>query len=237
MKIVAHRGYSGKYPELTRVAFEEALKLPIEGVECDVRLSRDGKVVVQHDKTLNRTSDGSGLVATTDWIDLCELNIGTEECPEPMMLLDELLELMQDYPDKELFLETKHPSRFGGILEEQVALRLRYADMHEDPRVSIISFSHAAMRRCAKMLPKLDTYYLLRGCEERWNKKNVMLSRPQGIGPSILRAKATPEVIGWKGLHSYVWTVDDPEDMIWCRDHGVEVLATNLPELALETLR
>ena len=50
-KIVAHRGFSGHHPELTRRAFEEALKLPIHGIECDVRLSRDGRVVVFHDSS------------------------------------------------------------------------------------------------------------------------------------------------------------------------------------------
>ena len=61
-KIVAHRGFSGHHPELTRRAFEEALKLPIHGIECDVRLSRDGRVVVFHDSSVNRTTDGRGRV-------------------------------------------------------------------------------------------------------------------------------------------------------------------------------
>jgi len=58
--IVAHRGYSGKYPELSPLAFEKAMELPIHGVECDVRLSRDGRGVVQHDPTLERTTGRAG---------------------------------------------------------------------------------------------------------------------------------------------------------------------------------
>ncbi|WIM67534.1 glycerophosphodiester phosphodiesterase family protein [Corynebacterium breve] len=237
MKIVAHRGYSGKYPELTHRAFDEALKLPIDGVECDVRLTRDGRLVVQHDKTIDRTSDGTGLVAKMDFEELRQFNVGTEDDPQRILLLDELLELMQDYPDKELYLETKHPSRFGPEVEEQVAVRLRYAGLHEDPRINLISFSHAAMRRFARLLPALDCYYLVDPRDARWNRNHIFFSKPAGVGPSITQAKADPVLVGLRGMNTYMWTVDDPDDMIWCRDNGVDVMATNLPELALETLR
>ena len=73
-KIVAHRGFSGRYPELTRRAFEEALKLPIHGVECDVRLTRDGRLVVFHDATVGRTTNGRGRVDAMDFADLRALN-------------------------------------------------------------------------------------------------------------------------------------------------------------------
>ena len=70
MKIVAHRGYSGKFPELSPIAFEKALALPIHGVECDIRLSSDGKVVVHHDPTVDRTTNGSGRVSRKTWEEL-----------------------------------------------------------------------------------------------------------------------------------------------------------------------
>lgn len=237
MKIVAHRGYSGKYPELTHRAFEEALKLPIDGIECDLRLTRDGKLVVQHDKDVDRTSDGSGLVAEMDYAALSRLNIGTDEDPQHIMLFDELLELMQDYPDKELYVETKHPSRFGPEVEEQAAKALRYAGLNEDPRVSLISFSDNAVRRFARLLPQLDAYYLVNPRHRRFNPWHYFRSRPKGIGPSIIEAKLDNTLVGRNGMSTYIWTVDEPDDMIWCRDNGVDVMATNLPELALETLR
>ncbi|MHA2790029.1 glycerophosphodiester phosphodiesterase family protein [Corynebacterium sp. S7] len=237
MKIVAHRGYAGKYPELTRRAFVEALKLPIAGIECDVRLTKDGKLVVFHDKEVDRTSNGSGLVAKMDFADLRKLNVGTEEEPQQVMLFSELLEVMQDYPDKELFVETKHPSRFGPEVEEQTAVHLRYAGLHEDLRVSLISFSHAAIRRFGRLLPELNTYYLVNPRHRRWNPKHQFASSPYGVGPSIMEAKIDANLVGLRGLPTYIWTVDKAEDMIWCREHGVDVMATNLPERALETLR
>ena len=94
LKIVAHRGYSGKYPELSPLAFEKALELPIHGIECDVRMSRDGKVVVNHDATLDRTSDRIGKLSALDWAEIKLADIGSEKHPQQYpLLLDELLEM------------------------------------------------------------------------------------------------------------------------------------------------
>ena len=87
LKIVAHRGYSGKYPELSPLAFEKALELPIHGIECDVRMSRDGKVVVNHDATLDRTSDRIGKLSALDWAEIKLADIGTEKHPQQYPLL------------------------------------------------------------------------------------------------------------------------------------------------------
>ena len=56
MHIIAHRGFKGRYPEMSPLAYEQALTLPIHGVECDVRLTRDGQVVCTHDRTMQRGS-------------------------------------------------------------------------------------------------------------------------------------------------------------------------------------
>ena len=88
--IVAHRGMSGLYPESTLRAFEEALKLDgVHGIECDVRLTRDGRLVVHHDAFINRTSDGMGRIAKMDFEDIRKFNFGTKEDPQQILLLDE----------------------------------------------------------------------------------------------------------------------------------------------------
>ena len=93
--IIAHRGFNGLYPENTRRAFEEALKLDIAGIECDVNLSQDGEVVVIHDLTVDRTSDGSGEVGQMTLDELRQLNVGTEDDPQQILQLDELLDLLE----------------------------------------------------------------------------------------------------------------------------------------------
>ncbi|WKD58316.1 putative glycerophosphoryl diester phosphodiesterase 1 [Corynebacterium capitovis DSM 44611] len=235
-KIVAHRGASGLYPELTFQAFDAALRMDIHGIECDVRLTRDGRLVVFHDALVNRTTNGRGRVAAMDFTDLRALNVGTKENPQRIMLLDELLELMQDYPEKHIYIETKHPTVYGPEVDEQTLRRLTYAGMRDSERVHLISFSHRAMRYFTEFAPEIETFYLFRLREKKWNKKNCMLSRPYGVGPAISHLQARRELLGFKGLKTYTWTVNLPKDMLWCRDHGVDVFATDLPHLAVEVL-
>ncbi|PMC72049.1 glycerophosphodiester phosphodiesterase family protein [Corynebacterium aurimucosum] len=232
MKIVAHRGYSGKYPELSPRAFEKALALPIHGIECDIRLSSDGKVVVHHDPTLDRTTNGSGRVSRLTWEELRRLKIGGGQ---RMLLLDELLEMLGD-KKHHLYIETKHPSGQGDILEEQMVLRLRYAGLLDDPRIHMISFSHRAIRRMAALAPHVDRIYLRRDWERHFNRPDILLSQPTGLGMSLLRGKLQPDAIGAHGLPTYMWTIDKPEDMKWAWANGVDILATNQPEVALHAI-
>ncbi|OFK67980.1 glycerophosphodiester phosphodiesterase family protein [Corynebacterium sp. HMSC074A09] len=232
MKIVAHRGYSGKYPELSPLAFEKALALPIHGIECDIRLSSDGKVVVHHDPTLDRTTNGSGRVSRLTWEELRRLKI---DGGQRMLLLDELLEMLGD-KKHHLYIETKHPSGQGDILEEQMVLRLRYAGLLDDPRIHMISFSHRAIRRMAALAPHVDRIYLRRDWERHFNRPDILLSQPTGLGMSLLRGKLQPGAIGAHGLPTYMWTIDKPEDMKWAWANGVDILATNQPEVALHAI-
>ena len=233
--IVAHRGYSGKYPENSPEAFQQALQLPIHGLECDIRVSRDGQAVVIHDPSVDRTSNGTGMVARMTWPELQRLNIGTEKAPQQLMLVDDLLRLLDGHPHH-LYIETKPLVRQGAALEKALARALHRTGMGADPRVHIISFSHASLRRLASLVPQVDRIYLRRGWERRWNSRDLMLSRPHALGRSLDHGKANPDAIGVGGRRTYMWTVDKPEDMRWARDHGVNLLATNWPERALEVV-
>lgn len=235
MHIVAHRGYSGKYPEQSPLAFSQALALPIRGVECDVRLTRDGAVVVNHDATLDRTSDRTGVIAKLDWPDVRAADIGGSEFPgQHPLLLDELLEMVLASPGgHHIYIETKHPGPYGDELENQVVSRLRHAGVVDDPRIHIISFSHRAIRAVEQLAPQLDRIYLRRDWERHLNRMDVLFSQPTGLGMSLLRAKMQPGAIGAHGLGTYLWTVDRPEDMKWAWANGVDIMATNQPETAL----
>lgn len=237
--IVAHRGYSGKYPENSPEAFAQALQLPIHGVECDIRVSRDGQAVVIHDPSVDRTSNGNGMVARMTWPELQRLNIGTEDAPQQLMLVDDLLRMLGAPGDNphHLYIETKPLMRHGAALEKALARALHRTGMVADPRVHIISFSHASLRRLASLVLQVDRIYLRRGWERRWNSRDLMLSRPHALGLSLDHGKANPAAIGVGGRRTYMWTVDDPDDMRWARDNGVNLLATNWPEVALKALR
>lgn len=95
--IASHRGGALLWPENSRIAFENTAKLPVEQVEFDVHPTRDGKLVVIHDDTLGRTTDGEGPVAAQDWADLSKLVLkGTGG--QRMLLLDEVIEIFRPTP-------------------------------------------------------------------------------------------------------------------------------------------
>lgn len=225
--IIAHRGFNGLYPENTRRAFEEALKLDIAGIECDVNLSKDGQVVVIHDLTVDRTSNGSGEVAQMPIDELRALNVGTEDDPQQIMLLDELLDLVDQYPGKHILIETKHPSPFGAALEEAVADVLRARGMEADERVHLISFNREAIERFNRLLPELETFLLA--------DDSFAPVEDCGAGPSVRLAQAQPELLGGQ-LRTYVWTVNLPRDMLWLQKHGASLIGTDLPHIALDCL-
>src|SRR5437870_4776631 len=93
-EIASHRGGALLWPENSRIAFEATARLPVEQVEFDVHPSRDGRLVVIHDDTLERTNDGEGPVAARDWADLSRLVLkGTGG--QRMLLLDEVIEIFR----------------------------------------------------------------------------------------------------------------------------------------------
>ena len=135
--------------------------------------------------------------------------------------------------DKHLYIETKHPSRAGRMLEEQLVLRLRYHNLLQSRRIHVISFSHVAMRRMRALAPKIETFYLRRDWEARVNPKDVRLSASKGLGLSVARGHSSPWLIT---DNTYMWTVNEPADMVWAKDHGISVMATDFPDVALDVV-
>ncbi|MDY3127040.1 MAG: glycerophosphodiester phosphodiesterase family protein [Corynebacterium sp.] len=237
MKIIAHRGYSGKYPELSPIAFEQAFAQPIFGVECDIRLSKDGVIVVHHDATLNRTSDRCGKVSSLLWKEIACADIGGEDYPgQHPLQLSELLE-MHKGTGKHLFIETKHPSIAGPALEKALVAELRRHNLLESEEIHAISFSHSAIRRMKQLAPRIDRIYLRREWERTLNPNDILFSDPTGLGLSVLRARLRPASIGAHGLPTYMWTVNRPEDMRWAWANGVDMIATDEVTTALQTLK
>src|SRR5262249_15592311 len=95
--VVAHRGASADRAEHTLAAYELALADGADGLECDVRLTSDGHLVCVHDRTVDRTSDGTGLVSEMTLAQLQELNFGSAESHSPVLTLSELIGLALDW--------------------------------------------------------------------------------------------------------------------------------------------
>ena len=71
MKVFAHRGFSGKYPENTMLAFKKAAEVGCYGIELDVQLTKDDEIVIMHDETIDRTTSGTGYIRDYMYRELC----------------------------------------------------------------------------------------------------------------------------------------------------------------------
>ncbi|WP_229675824.1 glycerophosphodiester phosphodiesterase [Hoyosella rhizosphaerae] len=262
--VVAHRGASGELPEHTLAAYDLALRQGADGLECDVRLTRDGKLICMHDRRIDRTSNGSGTVSamTLDALrahdygswhaemasrqraaaalgdpDVDNKNIERYAEPTSVLTLRELLTLVLDWDrPRTLFIETKHPVRYGALVEMKLIAELQRFGLAKrppsaTPPVVMMSFAPSAVFRIRRSAPNLPTVLL--GENSRYLGYAPTTSGvPAAIGPSIEMLREHPKVVERaraSGRATYVWTVDEKADVELCRDLGVRWIATNYP--------
>lgn len=244
--VVAHRGASVDRAEHTLAAYELALQEGADGVECDVRLSRDGHLVCVHDRRVDRTSNGVGRVSTMTLSQLRALDYSTHHGAHrssvdahdtSLLTLDALIALGLDWrrPVK-LFIETKHPVRYGAEVENKLLALLERFNIATPAsaghsRAVVMSFSAAALWRVRRAAPLLPTVLLGRASRYLGGSAATTVGAT-AIGPSIATLRSHPELVdraAAQGRALYCWTVDRFEDVRFCRDVGVAWLATHHP--------
>jgi glycerophosphoryl diester phosphodiesterase len=261
--VIAHRGASEDVPEHTLAAYEAALLQGADGLECDVRLTADMELVCVHDRRVNRTSNGRGVVSTLELAQLRQLDFGSWKQPaggeeqeyaeypdlrregaHRVLTLERLLQLVVEHPQRvEMAIETKHPTRYAGLVEEHlVALLDRFGLAHprlgETSPVRVMSFSAMSVRRIRRLAPSLDTVLLLDRVPLRLRDGSL----PRGVriaGPGIHILRTHPEYV--ERVHSmgnrvHVWTVDQTSDIDLCAELGVDAIISNRPKAVLARL-
>jgi glycerophosphoryl diester phosphodiesterase len=257
--VFAHRGSSAVLPEHTLAAYQHAIAEGVDGLECDVRLTRDGHLVCVHDRRLDRTSNGRGRVSAYTLDELRQLDFGSwhagasddtaSDVPaDPdrfrLLTLDRLLrEVRRSDRPLELLIETKHPTRYGGDVERRL-VELLAAHGLTDPkpddqiRVNVMSFSPLALRRMRELAPQVPTVLLL-----ELLPRGLRLGRlPFGArtaGPSINLIRARPQLIPAlraAGNRIFVWTVNEPDDLELVLDCGVDGVISDRPAMVLNHL-
>lgn len=233
---VAHRGASREAPENTLAAFRRAIAVGVPAVECDVQRSRDGRLVVIHDQTVDRTTDGRGRVAALTFDDLRRLDAGSwfglEFASERIPSLDEVLDLARGRAV--VLLEIKNGPMFYEGIEPQVAETLRRHGMIE--AALVMSFDHAAVRTMRAAAPDVATAI-------------VYSARLIDAAGAARAADADALCPGWglvtagvvadahdAGLGVFPWTVDDEEAMRRCLAWEVDGVTSNDTRLLARVL-
>jgi glycerophosphoryl diester phosphodiesterase len=231
MKIYAHRGASHDFPEMTMVAYENAVKQGADGFECDLRLTKDGVAVLWHDADLKRRANNAAVVHESTYAQLVAIY------PQ-IVTLDQFIDFGIT-EKKSLLLETKHPVPSRTEIENHVVQKLHKEAKRIEKAgidITVMSFSWFAVERVKQLDKSVALTYLIR---ETTPRLSVRYSSAHSIGPGIAQLRKKPALaqqIKSAGKKLNVWTVDEPSDIILCRHLGVDNLITNRPAFAREVL-
>ena len=243
--IYAHRGGAALRPENTIAAFDHGMACGADGLEFDVHLASDGVVVIHHDETLERTTDGRGRLCDHTAAQLAALDAGCRfraaDGSAPYAAggigVPTLHEVLRRYPSAQLIVELKVG---GGVLARRVVDEVRAASALD--RVSVGSFHPDALEAVRQYEPSMRTG-ATRG-ETRWALYRSWIGL--GLGPAPYREFQVPEWSGMtpivsrrfvraahrRGIPVKVWTVNDPAAMRRLAAIGVDALITDRPDLA-----
>lgn len=237
--VFAHRGAKRVAPENTLPAFEAAIRLGADGVELDVQYSSDGELIIFHDLSLEKTSNGTGRVSAHTFDELRALDAGSHFGPEfagtQIPTLDEALETARGKLLVNIELKTIEVAQ-SNLGPDAVEVVRRHG-MADD--VVISSFNPFALRKSKLAGPEIEHALLLAPDLVRWMRWGVTLrhSRADGLHPE--RAMVTPEYLAnarRRGLPVRVWTVNEETDMRRLADLGVDAIITDVPDVALATI-
>ena len=241
----AHRGCSLAYPENTLSAFRAAAEIKgIAGIELDIQLTKDKEIVVIHDETVDRTTNGTGNVENFTLEEIKELEIaGKDGVTERIPTMEEVLQLLQKYCQENgllINIELKNSKvRYEGMEEMLLELVQKY---HLKDYVIYSSFLPESMRLMKELDASVQTGIL--GSNEEWCREQMKLTNADAIHPWIGGLSLLPE---WEESgEKYpirVWNTEEPffgqdrilreKNMLKYSRLGATDVITNVPEMYL----
>lgn len=235
IEVVAHRGASGYAPENTMAAFDKAVEMGADAIELDVHRSKDGELVVIHDATVDRTTDGTGRVQDLTLEELKSLDaggwMGWQFAGEKIPTLAEVLDR---YSGKiKILIELKTPDMYPGI-EEQVAdmLRERRLDQPQNEEVMIQSFNFDSMKKMKELLPGVPVGVLTSSpnhTTDEWLDEFATYADYFNPHYSLVTEDLVTRVRD-KGLKIGAWTVRTREAARFLVDMKVDAIITDYPD-------
>jgi glycerophosphoryl diester phosphodiesterase len=241
--IIAHRGDSANRPENTIAACKQAIGVGADVIEVDVQLSKDGHVLVIHDVSVNRTTDGTGSVREMTLAEVKKLTagnpkkFGTQYKDEKVPTLGELLDAIRGKA-KHLLVEIKHDSveTVGeeGI-EAKVVAEIQKRRMEKD--VSVISFERRSLVRCQKLAPEIRRGHI-------FNKADVadVLGQAMETGSDLVMpekgmlSEELREGTDAAGLKVATWVIDDPAELRALSHFDLYGVGSNCPGVLIDAL-
>ncbi len=237
--VIAHRGFSGQAPENTLASFKKAIELGSDMIELDVRFSKDGQVVVIHDNTIDRTTNGRGKVADYTLKELKQFDAGSWFAPqfsgEQIPTLKEVLELAKGRIRVNIEIKNESLGQYAVTdLADRALQEVKEAEMAD--QIIFSSFYPSALTRIKQRDPRIWVALLY---SRSWN----YLPEITGGNPfSVLNlrnsylTKGKIATIHQKGMKVNVYTVNSEEEMQQFVEWGIDGIITNRPDRLIKIL-
>ena len=233
-KIFAHRGSKGTHPENTLASFKEAVRVGSDGIELDVHLTKDGHLVVIHDETVDRTTNGTGEIRNLTLAEIKAMDSGSwfneTFAGEKIPTLEEVLLLLKELGFKgQLNIELKTDViQYKGLVEKCLALQSA-----KDWPFAIVysSFNPYTLVELKEANPSQEIGLLFESKE--WADKGDAMLEKESYHPDL---KLLDWAIEWNRnqLPLRVWTVNEDTDINRCFELQIEAIFTDYPEKALQ---
>lgn len=234
-QVWSHRGASAYAPENTLPAFQKAVDMGAQGIELDVHMSADGALMVIHDETVNRTSNGKGRVVDMTLAELKKLDFSnsfTDYAGATIPTLPEVYDLVKPAG---LFINVEIKCDvviYWGIWDKLIALE---REMGMQGRILYSSFNHYVLPKIRELDPNAKIGLLYSGAlVDPWVYAKYL--NADAIHPHYLAALQGPGLIEGcqkNGVAIHTWTVNDPAAMRKLAQAHVEAIITNKPDVAL----
>lgn len=233
-KIFAHRGSKGTHPENTLASFKEAVRVGSDGIELDVHLTKDGQLVVIHDETVDRTTNGTGEIKNLTLAEIKAIDAGSwfneTFAGEKIPTLEEVLRLLKELGfDGQLNIELKTDIiQYEGLVEKCLVLQ----GTEDWPFTIVYSSFNPYTLVELKQANSSQEIGLLFESKEWANKGDAMLVK-ESYHPDL---KLLDWTLEWntKQLPLRVWTVNKDKDINRCFELQIEAIFTDYPEKALQ---
>jgi len=212
IKIIGHRGASGYAPENTLLSFQKAIEFGCDAIELDVRLSKDDKLVVIHDRRVDRTTNGKGSVSK---MTLAEIKLLDCDKNQKVPILQEVIDICDINLQIELKVEGTPFPVYNTIIKNNIL-----------SRTLVISFDAGLLEEIKNLDPNIKTGFLFRRrTRKAWKGYNSIC--PES---SIVNKEMVDKAHGL-GMEVYVYNVDDKALAEYLIDWGVDGIGTDYPDL------
>ncbi len=235
----AHRGFSGEYPENTMLAFEKAVEAGAQGIELDVHFTKDKEVVIIHDETVDRTTNGTGDVESFTYYELSKLNAyGRFEGKYPFQKILTLREYFEFIAPIDGFL-TNIELKTG--INEYPGIEKAVLDIIDEfslrDRIIISSFNHFSVQRFKALAPDVKCGFL----EESRIIDFGAYAEKHGVEFIHPLYKCLTEDV-FKEVYSHgiginTWTVNDEESVRFLAENNVNAVIGNYPDMVSRVLK